>query len=152
MPQDRHGADRRTNWIRWVARIWSAPIILYSLLLFIGYSWDWATTGTADPYAVENVPFIESATPVLMFLSVIGMGLAWRWERLGGWITLGFQFAALLTLMLYRPIFSDFPRSAVPYLISLTIFIPGLLFLLHGYLSNRPPLSMENARPPAARQ
>ncbi|RKX75362.1 MAG: hypothetical protein DRP87_14765 [Spirochaetes bacterium] len=74
--------DRASKWIRWIARIWSSPIIIYSLILVAGYTWNWVTTGVADPYAVEAYPPIEALPPILMFLSVLGLGIAWRWERL----------------------------------------------------------------------
>ena len=119
-----------TKWMRWIARIWSFPIIVYSLLMFVGYAWSWVTTGVADPYAVEDYPFIEALPPILMFLSVLGLGIAWRWERLGGTITIVFQLAALSVLAIHRPITHDFPRSAVPYLLSMIIASPGILFLV----------------------
>ena len=70
-----------TKWLRRIARIWSFPIIVYALMMFIGYAWSWATTGVADPYVVEEVPFIEALPPILLFVSVIGLGIAWRWEK-----------------------------------------------------------------------
>ena len=119
-----------TKWIRWVARIWSLPIIAYALLLFIGYFWNWITTGVADPHAVEDYPPIENLPPILMFLGIIGLGVAWRWERLGGTITLIFQLAVLSLLLFITPITRDFPRSAMPYLLVVIVAIPGGLFLV----------------------
>ena len=122
--------DRATKWIRWIARIWSAPIIVYSLMMLAGYAWNWVTIGKADPYSVEGYPLAEALPPTMMFLSVLGLGVAWCWERLGGAITLVFQFAALLLLLIQRPITHDFCRSAIPYLMSIVIVIPGILFLV----------------------
>jgi len=76
--------DRATKRMRRIARIWSVPIIAYSLMMLTGYAWNWVTIGTADPYAVEGYPPGEALAPILMFLSVLGLGIAWRWERLGG--------------------------------------------------------------------
>jgi len=131
--------DRVTKWIRWIARIWSSPIIVYSLMMFIGYAWNWVTTGTADPHAVEGYPLVEALPPILMFLSVLGLGIAWRWERLGGAISLIFLLATLLLLLIQRPITQDFSRSAIPYLMSLVIAIPGILFLVCWWRSRRLP-------------
>ena len=122
--------DRVTKWIRWVARIWSFPIIVYALLLFVGYAWNWVTTGVADPYAVEDYPPIEALPPILMLLSILGLGLAWRWERLGGTTAIVFQLAALSVLLFTSPITHDFPRSAVPYLLWMIVTTPGILFLV----------------------
>ena len=127
------GNDSRnqvTKWIRRIARIWSFPIIVYALLMFTGYTWNWVTTGVADPHAVEGYPPIEALPPIFMFLSVLGLGIAWRGERLGGTITIVFQLAALAVLLIHNPITRDFPRSAVPYLMSLIITTPGILFLV----------------------
>jgi hypothetical protein len=122
--------DRVTKWIRWIARIWSLPIIVSALLVFGGYAWSWVTTGVADPYAVEDSPPIEALPPILMFLSALGLAIAWRWERWGGTIVVVFQLAALLSLLVLTPLTQDFPRSALPYLLSMIVSIPGVLFLV----------------------
>lgn len=127
--------DRGTIWIRRIARIWSSPIIVYSLIMLIGYAWNWVTIGKADPYTVEGYPLVEALPPILMFLSVLGLGIAWRWEGLGGAIALVFQLSALLLLLIQRPITDDFYRSAIPYLMSMVITIPGILFLVYWWRS-----------------
>lgn len=137
--------DRATKRIRWIARIWSFPIIVYSLIMLTGYAWNWVTTGKADPYTVEGYPLVEALPPILMFLSVLGLGVAWRNERLGGAITLVFQFAALLLLLIQRPINHDFYRSAIPYLMSTLIAIPGIMFLVCWWRSRRMPTFQNGA-------
>ncbi len=123
--------DRGAKLIRRIARIWSAPIILYSLMMLSGYAWNWLTTGTADPYAVEGYPFIEALPPILMFLGVLGLAIAWRWEKLGGAINLVFLLGVIVVLLISKPITDDFFRSAVPYLMTIVIAIPGILFLVY---------------------
>ena len=137
--------DRATKWIRWIARIWSSPIIVYALIMLTGYAWNLVTIGKADPYTVEGYPLIEALPPILMFLSVLGLGIAWRWERLGGAITLVFIFAVLLLLLIQRPITHDFYRSAIPYLMSMVIAIPGILFLVCWWRSRRVPILQSGA-------
>ena len=132
-------SDRGTKLIRRIARIWSAPIILYSLMMLSGYAWNWLTIGKADPYAVEGYPFIEAVPPILMFLGVIGLAIAWRWERLGGAINLVFLLAVIVVLLITKPITDDFFRSAVPYLMSIVIAIPGILFLVYWRRSRETP-------------
>lgn len=122
--------DHVTKWIRRVARIWSSPLIVYSLIMLAGYTWNWVTTGKADPYAVEGYPITEALPPILMLLSVLGLIFAWRWERLWGTITLVFLFATLMLLLIQRPITQDFNRSMIPYLMSAAIAVPGILFLV----------------------
>ncbi len=137
--------DRATKRIRWIARIWSFPIIVYSLIMLTGYAWNWVTIGKADPYAVEGYPVIEALPPILMFLSVLGLVIAWRYEGLGGAITLVFLFAVLLLLLVQRPINHNFYRSAIPYLMSTVIAIPGTLFLVCWWRSKRMPTFQNGA-------
>jgi hypothetical protein len=120
--------DRVTQWIRWVARIWSVPIIVIALLVFAGNAWSWVEGGVADPHAVEGYPWTEALPPILMFVSILGLGLAWRWERLGGVIALVFQLAVILTLLIQTPIAQDFPRTAMPYILWVIVTIPAVLF------------------------
>ncbi len=131
--------DRATKRIRRIARIWSTPIIVYSLIMLTGYAWNWVTTGKADPYAVEGYPLIEALPPILMFLSVLGIAIAWRCERLGGAITLVFLLATILLLLISRPITQDFYRLAIPLIMSLVIAIPGILFIVSWRRSRRMP-------------
>lgn len=130
MAKGNDSRDRVTRRVRWIARIWSLPIVVCALLVLAGYAWNWVTTGAADPYAVEDYPPIEALPPILMFLSVLGLGIAWRWERLGGTIVLVFQLATLSLLLILSPLTHDFPRFAVPYLLSMIVTIPGVLFLV----------------------
>jgi hypothetical protein len=79
---------------------------------------------------MEKIPFIEILPPLFMCLSVLGLGIAWRWERLGGTISIVFQLAVLLALCIHSPLTRDFPRMAVPYLLSVIVAVPGALFLV----------------------
>ncbi|MBN1657321.1 MAG: hypothetical protein JXA93_02915 [Anaerolineae bacterium] len=122
--------DRVTQWMRWIARIWSLPLMSCALLVLVGYGWSWLTTGVADPYAVEDYALTEALPPIFMLLSSVGLGIAWRWERLGGTIAVVFQLAALPLLFIHSPLTRDFPRMVVPYLLSMIVTIPGVLFLV----------------------
>jgi len=132
MTNDSDNGDRATKRIRRIARIWSFPIIVYALMMLTGYAWNWVTIGKADPYAVEGYPLVEAIPPILMFLSILGLAIAWRWEKLGGAISLGFLLATLVSLLSQGPITQDFSRAAIPFLMSLVIAIPGILFLVYG--------------------
>jgi hypothetical protein len=110
-------------------------------MMLTGYAWNWVTTGKADPYVVEGTSFVEALPPILMFLSVLGLGIAWRWEKLGGAIALVFQLATLLVLLIQIPITQDFPRSAIPYLMLVIVAIPGILFLVGWWRSRGMPTS-----------
>ena len=129
-------SGRMTNWTRWIARIWSVPIIAYALMMLIGYTVNWVTTGKADPYAVEDYPFIENLPPIFMFLAVLGLGIAWRWERLGGIINLIFCLGTFLVLLIHWPITKD-SRFIVPYVLLMIIALPGILFLVYWCRSKK---------------
>ena len=130
MTQGEDRRDRVTKWMRRIARVWSLPLIVYALLLLAGYAWDWVTTGVADPYAVEEVSSIEALPPIFVLLSIVGLGISWRWERLGGTIAVVFGLAALSLLLIDRPVTGNFPLSAIPYLLLLVTTIPGVPFLV----------------------
>ncbi|NOZ29452.1 MAG: hypothetical protein GXP39_15565 [Chloroflexi bacterium] len=129
--------DRVTTRMRWIAQVWSIPIIAYALLMLIGYAWNWVTLGTPDPYAVEGYPLIEALPPIFMFLSILGLGIARRWELAGGAIAVAFLLATILLLIIRIPITRDFPRSAIPYVLSATVATPGVLFLICGWRSRK---------------
>ena len=121
--------DRVTKWIRWLARIWSVPIIFFAVVFLVGTAWNLATTGVADPHAVEGYPWTENLPPIFIFLSILGLAIAWRWERLGATSALVFQVALILTLFFQTPITEDFPRTAIPYVLWVILAVPAVLFL-----------------------
>lgn len=122
--------DRTTIWLRRAARVWSLPIIIYALLLLAGYGWSWATTGVADPYAVPDTPLIEALPPILLLVASFGLALAWRREALGSAITLVFCLAAIIVLLVERPLTGGIsPATTTPYLLTLIVAVPGILFL-----------------------
>jgi hypothetical protein len=123
--------NRVTKWIRWIARIWGGLVLLVALLIFAGYAWSWVTTGEADPHAVEDYPPIENLPPLLTFLAALGLGIAWRWEGLGGAIAVVSQLVTLPVLLIHWPIAEGFPRYLVaPYGTWMLVAIPGILFLV----------------------
>ena len=131
MASTKHTGDRATKRIRWIARIWGTVIIAFALLMLIGYAWNWVTTGKADPHAVEDYPPIENLIPITLGLSVLGLGIAWRWEGLGGAITIVFQLA---TLAVHHWLLSPRPY---PYPLTIAIATPGILFLVCWWRSRK---------------
>jgi small-conductance mechanosensitive channel len=106
------------RWTRWIARIWSLGPILFVLgeILF--------------PHGDESVevPWTAWVNLSLIFIAVLGLALAWRWERLGGWLALGF-LAAFLALF-----FINVERSFSSGLIFLVaVGVPAVLFLISSY-------------------
>jgi hypothetical protein len=104
--------------LRRIARVWSIVVIAFTLVIAIGE--------IAFPHTEADVPFLEFLMPVSMFISVLGLLIAWRWEALGGGINIGFFLANLLLYYIVNDRF--FPIQFLSIL-SLAI-VPGILFLI----------------------
>ena len=104
--------------VRWVARIWSLAPILFFLAEII------------FPHSEEGVAiqWVEWVSLGLVATSVVGLALAWRWERLGGWISLG-------TLSVFLVVFLITNERAFPAFVILLagIGVPAVLFLVSAY-------------------
>jgi len=136
----KYTGNLKTKRIRRIARIWATLVIVYSFLLLTGYTWNWLTTGKADPHAVE------SARPPILFLGILGLPISWRWEGWGGAITVFFGLAHLVEEMIRWLTADETPRLILwflsnklpyswfyylmPYFILLIIVTPGILFLV----------------------
>ena len=128
--------DKKTKLIRRIARIWSFPIIAYALIMLIGYAVNWITIGKADPYATEGYPLIENFPPIFLFLAIVGLGIAWRSEKIGGIINLAFCSIALPIILIHWPITEDL-RYLFPVILLLISAFPGILFLVYWRRSIR---------------
>ena len=74
MPNSTPRSDRI---LRWIARIWSLPAILFLLgEIIFPHGGD------------EPVPFLEWLALGLLVTAVLGLALAWRWEVLGGSVSI----------------------------------------------------------------
>ena len=129
--------EKSPKWLRLVARIWSAPVILVTFFIASGNIWSWLTTDAADPYAVEGTTFFETLPPTLMLISAIGLALAWRWEKFGGAFSLFFTAGVVIVLLLQGRTTGDLSFVLIPYLLALVILIPGILFLIYGLRTSK---------------
>ncbi len=78
------------------------------------------------PAAIKDYPAIENLIPLTLILSVLGLGLAWCWEGLGGAINIGFYLASVAVHF-----WIIYPRP-YPYLIAIALphpwdIVPGVL-------------------------
>lgn len=116
---------------RWIARIWSVPLILYALVVLIGTGATALGLGSPDPYAVqEELTTAEYLPPVLLSLSALGLALAWRWEKLGSLLSLAFLIAALVSLLVQVPLSNLTWAASSPYWLCLAALVPGMIFLI----------------------
>lgn len=125
-----------TRWVRWVARIWGTLVFVVAVLTLVGYASSWIRTGRADPHTTKDYPPIENVPPLLMALAAFGSAIAWRWEGLGGAVTVVCQLACLPLLFIHWPVGENFPRYLVaPYGLWIVFTVPGVLFLISWWRS-----------------
>jgi hypothetical protein len=124
MKTDTLPSTRFANILRWIARLWSIPVFGLTLLIAAGQD-----TTISSP---ESVPaedwFLISFWPA----AVLGLGLAWRWERAGG--------IATIILLLLRELAWILIKGGweVNFLIVWLILAPpALLFLAAGVSAQR---------------
>jgi len=112
--------------IRWMARAWSIASVGFVLLMFIG-------SGLAEGF--NPAQFTSRDWVGLFFFPFgvcLGMIVAWRWEGLGGGITVGSLVAFYAALRIMGGRFPGGPYFAL-------VAAPGVLFLVCGLLSARSP-------------
>lgn len=119
-----------TKHLRLTARIWSAIIIGITLLILIGYLGNYFTTGQMDPNASEDYPPIENIPPLLNLFSAISLALAWKWEKIGGIITIIFQLILLPIYVIHWPLSENINYLIAPYGLLVIVIIPGILFFV----------------------
>ena len=122
--------EKRTKQLRLIAKIWSGVIIGTTLLILIGYIGNYFSTGQMDPNAAENYPPIENIPPLLNLFSAVSLALAWKWEKIGGIITIILQLILLPIYLIHWPLSENIRYLIAPYGMFLFIVIPGILFLV----------------------
>ena len=115
---------KATGIIRWIARIWAALMVALMIFMLLAH-----IIGD-EPGQVTGLTIRDGFMIPAMIISVLGLALAWKWERLGGWLTVGGMAAFYLADYIFS---GDFPQG-VTFLI---IAFPGLLFLLISYYGNQ---------------
>ena len=82
---------------RWVLRVISALMILFSLLMFIGETF--FEENSNEPLTANSILQLSVAG-----IGLIGLGVAWKWELMGGIIS----FAAFIVLVIINPMVLGF--------------------------------------------
>jgi hypothetical protein len=107
-------ASRPEKTIRWIARIWSILVFTIALLRIL----------TPDPYATEPVPALDWFLLSLLGASILGLLIAWRWELIGGIVTIATMLLREITWIILR---GDWMISFLIFW--LFIVPPAILFL-----------------------
>jgi hypothetical protein len=113
--------------LRKIARIWSGVIIALGVLVFLAELFE------SQNIELEPYPWWENLMPAALFLAVVGLAVAWKWEEIGGSMTIGF---ALVNLLLYIATGRD--RVWAVVVIMLPVVLPAFLFLTCYWGSTRP--------------
>lgn len=104
--------------LRKITRIWSVVLIILGVLIFIAEIFD-TSSNIFEPY-----PWWENLMPLSIFLAILCLGLAWRWEALGGVLAL---FFFSVNLLLYLATGRD--RFFAVLVITLPVLIPAVLYI-----------------------
>jgi hypothetical protein len=101
--------------LQWVARLLSLAVLAMVTLMLIG-------GGGFNPLAMT---FSESVLMVSFWTAMVGLGVAWRWENVGGALNVG---GIVLFYALHWGLTASFPKGWVFPCLAL----PGVLFLIIG--------------------
>jgi hypothetical protein len=113
--------DGRAEDIRWVARVCGLLVVgLYVLILIFAFT-------NEDAIQAQAVPKI-----VLMSIAMLGVGLAWRWERVGGAVLVASAVTLGLSMYESLPIFGFTGLLMVVLIYAIPPLCAGVLFLLSG--------------------
>ena len=108
--------------MRWVARIWGALITVAALIMVF----------TPDPYATEPISLRDGFLLSLWGVAILGLLLAWRWEVVGGIVTIATMVVRELAwVVLYGDWLVNF------LLMWVVVVPPAILFLVSGRLERR---------------
>jgi len=128
--------DQYTKVLRRIARIWSIAIIAIGILIFAGLLIESLLT---NPATTLDYPWWENLMPLMMFLAIVGLAIAWRWEGLGALITLA---GLLANLILY--ILTGRSEVLIVVAIMIPVLIPAVLFLICWFRARRVELNPNN--------
>lgn len=105
---------RNIKIIRWIARILSILVFVMTLSILF----------TPDPYATEPVPAEDWFMLSLWGVAILGLVIAWRWEFVGGIITIATMFIRELAWIILKG-----PWMASFLIVWLFVVPPAILFL-----------------------
>lgn len=102
---------------RWTARLWSLPLIAGTFLVAAGPL-------NPVPFKFGYIELLLSSLSAMSF--AVAFVVAWRWERIGGWIAI---VCAVAFTTFFAVRFRHLPLGPMDSL----FWAPAVLFLLSGY-------------------
>jgi len=108
---------------RWAARALTAFHLALVLVMVVGLG----AKGGFHPLKVRGVEPIQL---MCFWAACVGMAAAWRWEVIGGALSLG---GVILFIAVEVAVRGNLPRGPFLHL----MLLPGVLFLLSGFISRR---------------
>ena len=113
---------RSAKTVRWIARIWALVVFAFALIRVF----------TPDPYATEPVPAADWFLMGLWGVAILGLLVAWKWERTGAVITIATMFIRELAWVILKG------HWWVNFLIIWAVLVPpAVLFLVAWELERR---------------
>jgi len=103
----------KTNSIKipgFITRVMSAIIVAFALIMFIGETMQSAKEGTSSPMSLNTILQLT-----LFGIGLLGLVLAWKWELIGGILSL----LAFLALFIVNPsalVIFIFPANAILFI------------------------------------
>lgn len=108
--------------IRWIARVWGSISLLF-LIFMVGAPVIGAISGTSDGAGFDSTQELISFLffPISIML---GLGLAWKWDGLGGLITISgiVGFHILRPDLIFNPIIDG-------------LAAPGIFFIIYWFMT-----------------
>ncbi len=130
MNNENSDSDKSSITIRKIARIWSLVIFAFALIILIAE----IIEAWLNPELIGTYPWYENLIPLSLFLGVIGLMLAWRWEGFGSILSI---VCVIANYVMYIA-FGGGGRGlyVVPFIL-LPVLIPGILFLISWLRTDR---------------
>ncbi|MTI47903.1 MAG: hypothetical protein FH761_08685 [Firmicutes bacterium] len=103
--------------MKWVTRIISLVVILIGLPFYFGY-------GNPMPFINEDYTLWDNLWLTIFPLMFIGLGLGWKYEKIGGYlVTIPISLGLLFGLIVEKELIT---HMLIP-------LVAGILFLIQGY-------------------
>lgn len=122
--------EKTTDTIRKIARIWSLVILALALIILIAEILE----SLLNKGSTGTYPWYENLIPMTLFLGVVGLGLAWRWEGFGSVLTI---VCVIANYVMYIAFGGQGRGLFVVPIILLPVLIPGVLFLISWLRTQR---------------